>query len=150
MVKAYTRRGLLPALPLALLAGCASIVGGTTQTLSVETISNGIQLAGAQCTLKNDKGTWFVNTPGTVTLHRSYDALNANCTRAGYNPAITTSTSSTKGMAFGNILFGGLIGAGVDMADGAAYDYPKLITVPMTPIPTGPVATQPIQESPTS
>jgi phosphoketolase len=39
--------------------------------------------------------------------------------------------SSTKGMAFGNILFGGPIGAGVDMASGAAYDYPNLITVMM-------------------
>jgi hypothetical protein len=37
--------------------------------------------------------------------------------------------SSTKGMAFGNILFGGVIGAGVDTATGAAYDYPVLITV---------------------
>jgi hypothetical protein len=34
-------------------------------------------------------------------------------------------------MAFGNILFGGLIGVGVDMSTGAAYDYPALITVPM-------------------
>ena len=39
--------------------------------------------------------------------------------------------SSTKAMAFGNILFGGPIGAGVDMASGAAYDYPNLITVMM-------------------
>jgi hypothetical protein len=39
--------------------------------------------------------------------------------------------SSTKAMAFGNILFGGVIGAGVDVATGAAYDYPTLITVVM-------------------
>jgi hypothetical protein len=32
-------------------------------------------------------------------------------------------------MAFGNILFGGIIGVGVDTATGAAYDYPTLITV---------------------
>ena len=32
-------------------------------------------------------------------------------------------------MAFGNILFGGVIGAGVDIATGAAYDYPELIVV---------------------
>jgi hypothetical protein len=34
-------------------------------------------------------------------------------------------------MAFGNILFGGFIGAGVDMSTGAAYDYPDLIHVAM-------------------
>lgn len=39
------------------------------------------------------------------------------------------SASKTKGMAFGNIVFGGVIGAGVDMADGAAYDYPNEINM---------------------
>lgn len=39
--------------------------------------------------------------------------------------------SSTKAMAFGNIIFGGVIGAGVDVATGAAYDYPTMITVLM-------------------
>jgi len=34
-------------------------------------------------------------------------------------------------MAFGNIIFGGVIGAGVDISTGAAYDYPSLITVMM-------------------
>lgn len=34
-------------------------------------------------------------------------------------------------MAFGNILFGGVIAAGVDVATGAAYDYPTMITVLM-------------------
>jgi hypothetical protein len=33
------------------------------------------------------------------------------------------------GLAFGNILFGGLIGAAVDVGTGAAYDYPSPIIV---------------------
>ena len=36
-----------------------------------------------------------------------------------------------RAMAFGNIIFGGAIGAGIDMADGSAYDYPKNITLEM-------------------
>ncbi|MGH3543580.1 MAG: hypothetical protein ACRDTO_14655 [Mycobacterium sp.] len=129
-------RGLLPILSLALLGGCASIVGGTSQSLSVQTTSDGTALSGAQCDLKNDKGTWFVTTPGTVTVHRSYDALNVKCTHDGYTPVVVTDASSTKGMAFGNILFGGLIGAAIDVSDGAAYVYPALITVPMSPQPS--------------
>lgn len=39
--------------------------------------------------------------------------------------------SKTKGRAFGNVLAGGIIGVGVDMGDGAAYDYPTEIVVPM-------------------
>jgi hypothetical protein len=53
------------------------------------------------------------------------------CTKEGFPAATTTVASSTKGMAFGNILFGGLIGAGVDAGTGAAYDYPNTILVPM-------------------
>lgn len=118
-------------LALMALSGCASIVDGTQQTLSVKTTGDGSSLADAQCSLKNDKGTWFAKTPGTVTVHRSYSALNIKCKHPGYETALLTSKSVTKGMAFGNILFGGIIGAGVDMSDGAAYNYPNLITVPM-------------------
>jgi hypothetical protein len=125
-------------LPL-VMAGCASIVDGSNQSLSVETTFKGVAVAGAQCALTNNKGTWFVTTPGTVTVHRSYDAMNVKCTDAGYTPVILSSTSSTKGMAFGNLLFGGLIGAGVDMSTGAAYDYPKLITVPLDSQPAPPL-----------
>ncbi|HET9147548.1 MAG TPA: hypothetical protein VFN77_05825 [Acetobacteraceae bacterium] len=122
-------------LPILALAGCASIVDGTKQTVSVQTLSNGTSISDAQCMLKSNKGTWFTNTPGTVTVHRSFDALHVTCTKPGYQSGLATVASSTKGMAFGNILFGGVIGAGVDMASGAAYDYPNLITVPMTQVP---------------
>ncbi|WP_298282478.1 hypothetical protein [Acidocella sp.] len=123
---ALTLAALLP------LANCASIVDGQTQALSVQTTTDGNQISGAQCSLTNNKGTWFVNTPGTVSVHRAYDAMNVKCTKDGYDPGIETVQSSTKGMAFGNVLFGGVIGAGVDMSTGAAYDYPELITVPLT------------------
>jgi len=72
-----------------------------------------------------------VNTPGTVSVHRSYDPLNINCKKSGEQPGIATVNSATKGMAFGNVLAGGIIGAAVDMGTGAAYDYPPLITVRM-------------------
>jgi len=121
------------------LSGCASIVDGSHQVLSVVTPD----VEQAKCTLTNNKGTFYVTTPGTVTVHRSYDPMHVDCTKAGYEDALITVKSSTKGMAFGNIIAGGIIGAGVDMATGAAYDYPQKIVVPMrlagTPAPV-PVA----------
>jgi len=125
------KRLAIPALLLLTTSGCASIVNGTNQPLSVETRMKGASLAGANCKLVNDKGTWFVTTPGSVTVHRSFADLSVQCDKEGVQPGISSIKSSTKGMAFGNILFGGVIGAGVDMANGSAYDYPPLIQVEM-------------------
>lgn len=120
------------AIPLLLLTtGCASIVNGTSQTLSVETRLKGASVAGASCKMVNDNGTWFVTTPGSVTVHRSGADLSVTCSKEGVDPGIGSIKSSTKGMAFGNILFGGPIGAGVDIANGSAFDYPPLIQIEM-------------------
>lgn len=111
-----------------LLPGCASIVSGQTQVLSVQTPG----CEAARCELSNDKGKWFVSsTPGTVTVNRSYNNLQVLCSKDGVEAEPASFASTTKGMAFGNILFGGVIGAGVDIHNGAAYDYPQLLSVPM-------------------
>jgi hypothetical protein len=113
-------------------SGCASIVSGQNQSVSVETrTKQGQSLLGANCKLTNNKGTWFVTSPGSVTVRRSYEDMLINCDKEGQEPGIASAKSSTKAMAFGNILFGGGIGAGVDIATGAAYDYPTLFTVVM-------------------
>ena len=114
-----------------LFTGCASIVSGQNQSVSVTTKNQGTDVAGAKCSLVNDKGTWYATSPGSVTVRRSFNDLAVNCALDGMDPGIAMVKSSTKGMAFGNILFGGVIGAGVDMSTGAAYDYPDIILVDM-------------------
>lgn len=108
--------------------GCASIVGGQNQSLSVVTLG----CEGANCELANDKGKWYVtSTPGSVTVVRSYNNLQVTCRRDGAADAIGSFASSSKGLAFGNILLGGVMGAGVDIGTGAAYDYPVTIELAM-------------------
>ena len=123
-----------------MFTGCASIVNGQNQSLSVTSDSNGAATAGAKCSLVNNKGTWFATTPGSVTVRRSYEPLNVNCTLDGFETGSVTIKSATKAMAFGNIIFGGVIGAGVDISTGAAYDYPELIKISMTPLAAVPPA----------
>lgn len=113
------------------VTGCASIVNGQNQSLSVEARSDGVSVTGAACTLANDKGTWLLTTPGSVVVQRSFAELSVKCEKPPMEPGLAVAKSGVKGMAFGNILFGGIIGAGVDMATGAAYDYAGLITVHM-------------------
>jgi hypothetical protein len=113
------------------LTGCASIVNGTNQVVSVEARNKGQQVVGATCKLDNGKGTYYVTTPGTVTVHRAYDDMNVRCEKENVEPGLAAVKSTTKPMAFGNIIFGGVIGAAVDAGSGAAYDYPSLISVIM-------------------
>ncbi len=120
--------------------GCASIVGGTSQVVSVETNAAGRSAPGARCALSNPKGEYFVTTPGTVTINRAYDDLIVRCTLAGHDAGSTSVKSTTKAMAFGNLIFGGVVGGAVDIASGAAYEYPVMITVEMQAVAAAPGA----------
>ena len=109
------------------LTGCASITTGTNQSISVNTEPE----KEAVCQLNNDKGSWYIpSTPGSVVVHRSYSDLNIVC-KKGKKTGTTAIKSSTKGMTFGNLIFGGFIGAGVDMSTGSAYDYPTNVSIMM-------------------
>jgi len=108
------------------LCSCASIVSGTTQRVGVST-----NVPGARCTLENAKGSWDVaKTPGSVTVEKARSPLDVECHKSGMRGHAVID-SSTEGMAFGNVVVGGLIGGGVDMATGAAYRYPVSVNVDM-------------------
>ena len=108
------------------LTSCASITERTSQHVAVKTSP----VEGAACPLQNNKGKWVCNqTPGIVTVHQSAGAMNVSCKKAGYGTATRSFRSTTKGMVAGNLLFGGIIGGGVDVADGAAFHYPSTMRV---------------------
>ena len=113
-------------------SGCASITGTTNQSVSVQTREqNGVEVTGASCELTNNKGKWFVTTPGSVMIHRSNDDMQVLCSKTGYDPGRAAVVSETKGSMVGNILLGGGIGAIVDHNNGSAYEYPNFIQILM-------------------
>lgn len=115
-----------------LTSGCASITGSTNQSVSVQTREqSGGEVTGAACELANNKGKWFVTTPGSVMIHRSNDDMQVLCNKAGFEPGRAAVVSETKGSMFGNIIFGGGIGAIIDHNQGSAYEYPAFIQVLM-------------------
>jgi hypothetical protein len=114
-----------------LFSGCAAITTGTTQPLTVTTKQSGAAVVGAACELTNGKGTYYVTTPGTVTVTRSYSDMVVICKKDPLPDANMNVRSSLKGMTFGNILFGGLVGVIVDTSTGAAYDYPSSFDLEM-------------------
>lgn len=119
------------ALPF-ITTGCASITGTENQSVSVQTHGqSGTEVVGASCELTNNKGKWFVTTPGSVNIHRSNDDMQVICKKESLENGRAAVVSDTKGSMFGNILFGGGIGAIVDHNKGTAYEYPTLIDIVM-------------------
>ena len=108
---------------LIFLAGCASITESKNQSMSVSTG----ELTGAMCTLSNSKGSYYVNsTPGSVMVRNACDQLTVTCKKDGYvpaNPAAGSVQDKSKNMAWGNIIFGGIIGIAVDRQTGAGCTY---------------------------
>lgn len=115
-----------------LIVGCASVTGSPNQNVSIQTREvSGKEVKGASCELTNNKGKWFLTTPGSVGIHRSNDDLQVTCTRDDFEPGRLAVVSDTKGSMWGNIILGGGIGAIVDHNNGTAYEYPSFIQVVM-------------------
>lgn len=114
------------------IPGCASITGSTTQNISIQTReANGKEVSEAKCELINKKGTYFVTTPGTISISRSNDDLQVTCRKDGFENGRVGVVSDTKGSMFGNIVLGGGIGAIIDHNNGSAYEYPSFVQVVM-------------------
>jgi hypothetical protein len=113
------------------LSGCASIVGGTTQTISVNTnppaatcqVNQGIRPVGS-----------VSSTPGGFTVKKTRDDLQLICKKEGYQDSSHIITSDLEPWVFGNVVLGGIIGLGVDWATGAwnRYDEAVNMSLPRT------------------
>ena len=77
----------------------------------------------------------MVQTPGTVSLKKGSDPIPIMCTKECYVNGQSIIPSNSESMAAGNVIFGGIIGLGVDSASGAMYKYPDMFTVAMSPDP---------------
>ena len=92
------------------ITNCASITKGSTQIITIETPN----CIGASCKITNNEGTYYVSrTPATIVVNRDNSQLQINCSY-GDKEILMSDESSVEGMAFGNILIGGIIGGGID------------------------------------
>lgn len=105
---------LLSVCALLATCGCATITRGTTEALRIET-----EPAGAKAQLSTGQ---TCITPCSMELKRKRD-LSVDLQQDGYQPATVSVESKVAGAGAagmaGNILVGGIIGAGVDAATGA-------------------------------
>ena len=115
-----------------LTTGCATITKDANQSVQIETYSKDNQpVTGVTCVAQNDRGQWSVTTPGAVSVHRSGENLLINCEKEGIDLGHGTVISRANGSMFGNILFGGGVGAIIDHNKGTAYTYPAWLRIVM-------------------
>lgn len=112
------------------VCGCASIIKGSTAAINVTSPP----VTGANCTLSSSQGNWQLTTPASVTVERSKEDIQVRCTKQGYQDATAIIPSNFEGWTVGNLIFGGIVGVGVDAATGAMNDYPNAFQVPMVPL----------------
>ena len=113
-----------------LSGGCSTITQSETQSLAL-TATYESKPVETNCQLKNDKGSWDAKTPPNVTVRKSNEDLEVTCKKDGMPDGILKAISRAAGSMFGNIIFGGGIGAIVDHSKGTGYDYPNQLPVKM-------------------
>lgn len=95
-----------------LSSGCATIINGTRQKIDVATDPVGATVSADEIT---------VQSPCSLNLRRKYDHL-VTISKPGYETEVVKVTPVLSAAVAGNIfLVGGLIGWGIDAADGAQY-----------------------------
>ena len=112
----------------ALLSGCASLLEEDTQEVNVRFMCAEKHLV-ATCDLKNDKGRWRLSTPGKATVINDTSQLEISC-RAPFIPKFSVSVMPMPSMGMlGNLLFGGVVGAAVDVYNNSGMKYPENIDI---------------------
>ena len=112
--------------------GCATIVKGTTQMVSVDTPG----APGAKCLLTSSSiGKVNVVTPATVNLQKGSENIAIRCNKECFNDGTGIIGSNTEAMAAGNLIAGGIIGLGIDAASGAMNKYNEQNQITMVPLP---------------
>jgi hypothetical protein len=129
--------GALATLGLA-VSGCASVIEGRSQQISVNT-----NPPGAECGLYREEGVRIAaiqKTPGRALIEKTKNDIWIVCVKQGYQQATYLNHSGISGAAFVNVI-GGIftlgistaIGAAVDSSNGSDNKYESPVNVSMAP-----------------
>jgi hypothetical protein len=118
-----------------LLSGCATVVSGSKQTVTVTTPN----IEGAMCSLSDSKGrVWYIEqTPGTALVKRGDGPISIICNKDGYKKGTALLEEEIAASNYGNLALLPLapVGYFVDSATGSAERYKSSIEVTMEELP---------------
>ncbi|HAE12481.1 MAG TPA: hypothetical protein DCG39_12655 [Opitutae bacterium] len=124
----YIRLLFVPFLPV-VFNSCATITKDDSQPVAFSSDPQGAEVAINQI----PRGT----TPTTIMVKRKFGKSIITISKEGYETEQFDLEKSVSGMTFGNIIFGGLIGAGVDVATGKATNYQDSVHIKLRPSKSG-------------
>lgn len=117
------------------LASCATLVHGTRQEIPISTNPSGALVSDGETTTE---------TPAIFNLKRGTDHV-LTITKPGYHTENIKLAHVISEVVAGNLIFGGLIGWGIDAISGAQWRLePEVVTVTLRPLGHGEVAEQPL------
>jgi len=102
------------ALQAVFLSGCASIVKGSKQVVTIESNVRGAEV--------KVNGELVGTTPFTGPIKRGSDTT-VLLSKTGYASKTLTLSTSVEPVFWGNIIFGGVFGSTTDMSTGSMYQY---------------------------
>lgn len=106
--------GIIPLI----LTSCATILSGTSQSITIDSNPKGAQVY--------IDGVKYGKTPTTISIKKpGLNEKYAELRLEGYESRTIILSKSLDGTTFLNILIGGIIGLGVDMASGAINKYDR-------------------------
>jgi hypothetical protein len=109
------------------LAGCATMISGSYETLRVTSSPPG-------ATVSADPGQYRVVTPGDLRLPRKEAPYRLRCEMPGYEPLQSTVSYETNSVMWANMILGGVIGIIVDVQTGASKKLaPNPVHLTLTP-----------------
>ncbi len=130
-----------------LLAACASRPQRPEGQIDILATARGQPLAGAECTVQTDAGSWTLQTPATVDVGQPRGDLWVVCNRDGYRTSeVIIRAPGNAGAAGGTRVgvgvgggFGRSSGVGVSLGLGLPFGstrarYPSQVVVDMTPL----------------
>lgn len=119
---------------LLLLAGaCAGILSGCATILKDDAQPVAFTSDPVGATVKIN-GTTVGQTPTTVMLKHSVKRQMVLVAKDGYRPEAFRLEKKVDALTFGNVIAGGVIGFGVDIATGNATNYAESVHVRLQPL----------------
>jgi hypothetical protein len=101
-------------LSVVVISGCATIIKGTSQTVSINS-----NVSGAEVIVNGQRvGT----TPFTGPIERK-SGTTVTLQKTGYQTKTVTMTTEIESVFWGNIIIGGVLGSTTDLTTGAMYYY---------------------------